>query len=96
MKIGEKTVEALARVVTGDSGMSRYRRGLDLVALFNRFGFRETYGQGFPSRWVYAETKIREINGTKRLVELILAVLDPREFLDTPHNIDAVIEHLNK
>ena len=59
MRISERSISALAKIVTGDSQISPYKSGPVLVRLFNEFGAKDVYGQGFPSRWYYAEEKIR-------------------------------------
>ncbi|NEQ46277.1 MAG: abortive infection family protein [Leptolyngbya sp. SIOISBB] len=82
--------------MTGDEGISTYRSGPDLVRLFNDYGSNDEYGQGFPSRWQYAEQKLRELNGTPALAALLREVLDPREFMDTEHELGPALEYINK
>jgi len=82
MKISERTINRLGEIVTGDKPVSPYRSGPMLVDFFNEFGTNHTYGQGFPSRWTLAEDCIRQFNGTPALKKIILAVLDPRDFMD--------------
>jgi hypothetical protein len=81
--------------VTGDEGLSPYRSGPVLVRLFNDYGADDVYGQGFPSRWDYAEQKLRALNDTPALAALIRHVLDPREFLDTKFDLAKALEYLN-
>lgn len=56
---------ALAKLFTGDvvapagRGIAPYRSGPQFVAFFNKFGFDDSYGPGFPSRWSYAEVRRR-------------------------------------
>lgn len=95
MKISERSISALAKVITGDGGISPYKTGSGLVKFFNEFGFNDVYGSGFPSRWVYAEEKIRSLNGTPVLVRVIKATLDPRAFYETRFQIESVIDYLN-
>jgi len=83
MKIAEKTIATLARVITGDTRISPYRSGADLVRFFNEVGSNETYGSGFPSRWYYAEDKIRQLNDTTELAKVFELALDPRAYIDT-------------
>ncbi len=80
--ISERTIKRLGQHVTGDGGMTPYRSGPRLVALFNEHGCNDVYpsGGGFPSRWAYAEERLRQINGTEDLVSLIEKVFDPLEF----------------
>ena len=62
MKISNETISVLARIITGDSKISSYQTGPELVDFFNSLGFADTYGQGFPSRWFYTEQKLEQIN----------------------------------
>ncbi len=96
MQVSARSIQALGRIVTGDEGLSRYRSGQDLVRLFNEFGANDLYGSGFPSRWDYAEQKIRHLNGTPALASLMKEVLDPREFLDEQHSLPAALEYINR
>lgn len=68
MKLSERTISAIGKIVTGDEGLSPYRSGPKLVRLFNDYGANDVYGQGFPSRWQYAEEKLRTLNGTTAIL----------------------------
>ena len=81
MKLSERSIKRVAEIITGDKGRSPYRSGPNLVSFFNDFGCDHTYGQGFPSRWMFAEERIREFNGTATLKKIILSALDPRDFM---------------
>lgn len=81
MKLSERSIKRLGEIITGDKGLSPYRSGPKLVSFFNDFGCDHTYGQGFPSRWMFAEERIREFNGTATLKKIIIAALDPRDFM---------------
>lgn len=96
MEISERSISALGKCVTGDGNISPYRSGPQLVRLFNDFGGNDVYGQGFPSRWMYAEEKIRQLNGTSGLPALIQHILDPRDFLDSEYEFAEVLEYLNE
>jgi hypothetical protein len=65
------------------------------VSLFNEHGADDYYGDGFPSRAKYAEDHLRRLNESGGLAALMVAVLDPREFLDTGFDLPAVCEQLN-
>ncbi|MGB2987254.1 MAG: abortive infection family protein [Phycisphaerae bacterium] len=95
MKISERSISALAKIVTGDSQISPYKSGPTLVRLFNEFGANDVYGQGFPSRWYYAEEKIRAINDTHTLSDLIRTIFDPREWLAFEKSPDEAVAYLN-
>lgn len=96
MQVSARTIEAIGRIVTGNEGLSPYRSGPQLVRLFNDYGFSDTYGNGFPSRWQYAEERLRSLNGTAVLSSLVCEVLDPREFMDTQLVHDEAVEYVNK
>lgn len=81
MKISERSVKRLGEILTGDKALSPYRSGPKLVAFFNEFGTNHSYGQGFPSRWSFAEDCIRQFNDTPAMKKIILAALDPRDFM---------------
>ena len=69
-----------------------------LVKLFNQFGSNDFYdkGGGFPSRWVYAEDKLRIINGKAALRHLVNAVFDAREWIGKDLKPEVAAEHINK
>lgn len=95
MKLSVRAVKALGKVVTGDGGLSPYRSGPQLVDLFVEYGANDYYGDGFPSRWKYAEDEIRKLNDTPELAALIKEVLDPREYISTDFNQQDVCGFLN-
>jgi hypothetical protein len=69
MKVSERTIKALGKIATGDqakdgNALAPYQSGPQLVTFFNEFGANDVYGQGFPSRWNFAEAKIRSFNGS--------------------------------
>jgi hypothetical protein len=66
-----------------------------LVQLFNEYGANDVYGKGFPSRWQYAEIRLRGLNGTLALGALVCEVLDPREFMGTEFQLEAALEYIN-
>src|SRR6267378_1381916 len=96
MKLSGRTIRELAQIITGDSKISPYRSGPALVELFNEFGANDVYGQGFPTRWRYAEEKITAIIGTTEFSRLITHVFDPREFLGTTFQPEKAVEHMNQ
>jgi len=101
MKISEETIKAVQKVITGDSlesgnSIAPYRSGPDLVTFFNQFGESDEYGQGFPSRWFYAEGKIRKFNNTDSLKQVLESAVDPRHFLGSDHDVNEAVEYLNQ
>lgn len=96
MKISEHTVSALGSIITGDGNLSPYRSGPQLISFFGQFGSKDEYGDGFPSRWYYAECKLREYNDSESMKEIVLSAVDPRPYLSSEHQCEAAIEHLNQ
>ncbi|QDT27856.1 hypothetical protein Enr10x_31910 [Gimesia panareensis] len=96
MKISQRSIKALGKIVTGDEGLSPYRSGPQLVDLFNEYGANDVYGKGFPSRWMYAEESLRAMNGTDSLAAVVCHVFDPREFMDTDKDLEPAIDFVNK
>jgi hypothetical protein len=107
MKISERTVKRLGEIITGDGGLSPYRSGPKLVSFFNEFGTNHSYGQGFPSRWSFAEECIRHFNNTSTLKKVVLSALDPRDFVGAtiydketqkhkPANLQDAVNYLNQ
>jgi hypothetical protein len=95
MKVSERTISAIADVITGDKRLSRYRSGPQLVHLFNNHGSNDVYEQGFPSRWAYTENRLRDLNGSPALVGLLQEALHPAEFLEFAGEPQAAYDHVN-
>lgn len=96
MKVSEFTIKHLSKIINGDCGYTPYLTGSTLVELFNRYGFRDTYGQGFPSRWLYVEEKIKKLNGSIKLAKVIEEIVDPRSYYDTEFKVAEAAEKINK
>jgi len=96
MQLSKKTIEAVRQVVTGDENLSPYRSGPKLVTLFNSYGYQNEYAKGFPSRWIYAQQKLDDMNGTDAMSKIICDVCDPREYMDTDFEFTAAVEYINK
>lgn len=101
MKVSNPSLEALQKIITGDSlsngdPIAPYRSGPDLVKFFNQFGAEDTYGQGFPSRWRYVQSHLEKRNGTADLKEICEAALDQRHFWGSDFDCEKAVDHLNK
>lgn len=81
MKLSAYTISKLADIVCGGNGWP-YRRGTDLVDLFNQFGFRDVYEPGFPSRAVFAKERLTAMADKPSMADLLSAVTDPRLWFD--------------
>ncbi|OXS74007.1 hypothetical protein B1B04_10355 [Lysinibacillus sp. KCTC 33748] len=97
MKIKNKTIKIMAETIAGDNEKSIYRSGPKLVDFFNDLGFDDTYGPGFPTRWVFAEAKIKEIINQDRLLEFINYSLSAEHYLEvqSQFDVDEIIEYWN-
>lgn len=61
-QVSKKTIDYLKGIITGDSQKTEYLSGPKLVEFFNNLGFSEDDVQGFPSRSLYTENKLKELN----------------------------------
>lgn len=97
-----QTLTALADVVTGGPGndpdppIGLYRSGPELQRFFGHLGLEIYIGSRVPSvRDLLGEVN-RQQSGHAKIVEVIEAVADPRDFLDESEKLGAVVNHLNK
>lgn len=97
MNLSEFTIEFLGSAIAGDVEGFPYRSGPQLVKFFNQFGARDVYpsGGGFPTRRIYAQDKLREINGSPVMTEVIAKALDPREFSKANLNPEDAVQNIN-
>ena len=97
MKLSDYTLDYLGTFIAGDLDGLPYRGGPHLVRFFNAFGGRDVYprGGGFPTRRIYAQDKLRELNGKPVMRDVIAAALDPRVFHDNDKSLDHAIALLN-
>lgn len=75
MKLSEITYKQIANEFIGDQEQDiyKYKTGGNLVRIFNDyFEYNDTYSQGFPSRWLYTQEKIKEI-GLLKFLKVILS-----------------------
>lgn len=96
MKLSEFTMRYLGTAIAGDDSAYPYRSGPQLVDFFNQFGFKGvyTYG-GFPTRRVFAQDRLRALNGSAILGEVIASALDPRTFAAANLRVEDAIPALN-
>lgn len=74
----DDSIIGISHLIIGDEGdIYAYKSGSQIVKFFNGyFGYADTYGQGFPSRWIFAHDKLVDIfNHGKfsRFLNLILS-----------------------
>lgn len=95
MQLKAKTLEKLRVIINGD-GTSDYRKGSELVKFFNEFGFQDVYGTGFPSRHVYTDEKLQEINGTPELDKCIKKTFAVENYIGRISELDSLIDDFNQ
>lgn len=93
MKLSQKTLENLREML---NERTEYRSGPKLIQFFNQLGFDDSYGQGFPSRWVYTDNKLNQINGMPALDECIKRVFAPINFVSRTQELDELIKEFNR
>lgn len=93
MRLQKKTLEKLRKLINEET---EYRSGSQIVSFFNSLGFKDEYGQGFPSRWVYTDNRLENINGTQKLDECINKVLSPVNFISRFEELDKLINEFNE
>lgn len=93
MIISDKTIEKLRNLINEET---EHRTGPKLVSFFNNYGFRDSYGNGFPSRGSYTMARLKAINGTPELDKCIKDLFAPVNFIDRFAELDKCIISFNK
>lgn len=93
MIISQKTIEKLRALINEET---EYRSGPKLVAFFNKYGFADLYEPGFPSRWIYTESKLKELNGKPELDKCIKDLFAPVNFISRFSELDKFISDFNQ
>ena len=96
MKLSQSSISALGKIITGDENLSPYRTGHQLVKFFNEYGFDDVYGQGFPSRWEYAEQKLWLLNDSQAIAKIISDQFDPHLWVDFNLEPEEAVAYINK
>lgn len=96
IQLSNYAIRQLSNIICGDVEYMPYLSGPQLVAIFNKYGFKDTYGRGFPSRWKYTEEKLLELNGTQKMKKLIEDMIHPRRFFNTELDADVAIARVNE
>lgn len=100
MKVSRKTINFLTDMITGkdggDDSFSEYKTGPQLVRFFNDLGFDDSYGQGFPSRWSYAEERLLQLDGENKTKKVIQSYLAPINFIEKENLLDDLTTKINQ
>lgn len=92
MKLANFTIAHLSKMISGDKEGWPYRSGPDLVKFFNQYGFRDVYEQGFPTRYLFVEEKLKSMNNKDILKDVIKDLLDSRNWMNTQKLLNPVDE----
>ena len=95
MFLCEQSIKQLRIIINGDD-TDDYRSGSELVSFFNKLGFNDYYGQGFPSRWMFTELKLNDINGTTKLESCIKAIFAVNNYIGRIDYLDNLIYEFNQ
>jgi hypothetical protein len=93
MKINDKSIEKLRNLINEET---EYRSGPKLIEFFNDLGFKDSYGQGFPSRWKYTDDRLININGTPEIDKCIKKLFNPVNFIGRISELDKFIQDFNQ
>ena len=93
MKLQQKTLEKLRKLINEET---EYRSGPLLVSFFNSLGFNDSYGQGFPSRWMYTDERLARINGAPEIDVCIKRLFSPVNFISRFDELDKHIKEFNQ
>lgn len=93
MEISQKTAEKLRNLINEET---EYRSGPKLITFFNNLGFKDEYGQGFPSRWMFTDEKLNAINGTADLDKCIKNIFAPVNYINRIDELDGFIKDFNQ
>jgi hypothetical protein len=93
MKLSDKSLEKLRNLINEEI---EYRFGPKLVEFFNKFGFNDEYGQGFPSRWQYTDEKLSQLNNTDKLQDVVTELFNPINHIERIEDLDRYIMEFNQ
>lgn len=93
MILSAKSLKMLREMI---NEKTEYRSGPVLINFFNGFGFNESYGQGFPSRWAFTDECLKKINGTQTLDQCIKQVFSPVNFINRLPELDNLLKEFNQ
>jgi hypothetical protein len=95
--LSEFLIRNLASSVTGDDGFFPYRKGVELVLLFNKFGFKDVYPESMEgSRRIYTQIRIKQLKNFSDLQRLVETLLEPKEFYGKSLTIENAVVHINE
>lgn len=78
--LSEKSIKEISLLFCGDKeGCFARKTGSELVAFFNQYmGYRDKYGPGFPTRWLYISEKIYDFLKNNKFDHFLNVILEIR------------------
>lgn len=99
MKLSEYAIHNLQEIITGDMNLTPKLSGRELVALFNKYGFRDIYRNVVPdgfSRNGYAESRMVQLSNKPELARLLEFIVSSSHFAKSPDlSIDDAVQYIN-
>ncbi|OCL90239.1 abortive infection family protein [Arcobacter porcinus] len=92
MKLNAKTLEKLRKLINEEI---EYKSGPKLVSFFYSYISDDIYSQGFPSRWVYTDMKLAEINDTTYMKQCLIDLFSPINFISDYERLEGFITEFN-
>ena len=93
MHLSPKTLEKLRDLI---NEITEYRSGPKIIDFFGMFDYQDVYRQGFPSRWMYTDLRLSQINGTPKLDICIKKLFNPINYIEDLNRLDNLIKEFNK
>ena len=79
MHLSEETLEVLADLITGESGVTPGRDGPELADFFDNRAEWEPFGAGFPPKGDYVRERLGVFNGSPRLKKFVERTFEAEE-----------------
>lgn len=101
MLLSPKTLEKLRDLI---NEITEYRSGPKIIDFFATFDYEDVYGndylrkygQGFPSRWLYTDQRLSQINNTPKIITCIQNLFTPINYMENLKRLDELIADFNK
>ena len=101
VKVLANTIMAIQKVITGDNlknqdkSVAPYSTGSEIITFFEDFPEIDISAVSLGTRWVYAETVLKLINGSEVFEQVIEAAVHPLRF-DGPEKVEDAVAYLNR
>ncbi|MDU8926344.1 hypothetical protein RXV86_03005 [Alisedimentitalea sp. MJ-SS2] len=79
MHLSDETLEVLAGLITGESGITPGKDGPELANFFDNRAEWEPFGAGFPPKGEYVRERLGVFNGSPRLKKFVERAFEAEE-----------------